>query len=83
LRATTWRPHRYATSAGAAGVASASNAGYPPRDDNAKELAGRTALVTGGSVGIGRAIVLELATLGANVIVCGVAAVSSRNSGGG
>jgi NAD(P)-dependent dehydrogenase (short-subunit alcohol dehydrogenase family) len=38
---------------------------------DANELAGRTALVTGGGVGIGRAIVLELASLGANVIVCG------------
>jgi NAD(P)-dependent dehydrogenase (short-subunit alcohol dehydrogenase family) len=55
---------------------------------DAKELAGRTALVTGGGVGIGRAIVLELASLGANVVVCGrrngpieetVAAVRARD----
>ncbi len=44
----------------------APDASNPPR-----ELAGRTAVVTGSAQGIGRAIALELATAGANVLVHG------------
>ncbi len=36
------------------------------------DLTGRTALVTGGAGGIGRAICLDLASLGAHVIVCDI-----------
>lgn len=36
---------------------------------NLKELAGKTAVVTGGSRGIGKAIALELASKGANIVI--------------
>lgn len=36
-----------------------------------KQLEGKTAVVTGGGRGIGKAVCLELASLGANVVVCG------------
>lgn len=39
--------------------------------DSQRELSGRTAVVTGSSSGIGRAIALELAAAGANVVVHG------------
>jgi len=36
---------------------------------NLKELVGKTAVVTGGSRGIGKAIALELASKGANIVI--------------
>ena len=38
---------------------------------NGTDLAGKTAIVTGGGTGIGRGIALALAEQGANIIVCG------------
>ena len=45
-----------------------------PEVEWAKPLAGKTAVVTGGSTGIGRAIALELACNGADVVIHGRAA---------
>ena len=41
-------------------------------DTTARPLAGKTALVTGGNRGLGRAFAIRLAQLGANVAICDV-----------
>src|SRR6266566_3442548 len=46
-----------------------------------KPLSGRVSLVTGGSRGIGRAIALRLAALGANVAICGRDEAALRETG--
>src|SRR5215467_7150337 len=43
------------------------------------DLAGRTAVVTGGGSGIGRAIALELASAGMNVVIADIEPVPARD----
>ena len=43
------------------------------------DLAGRTAVVTGGGSGIGRAIVLELASAGMNAVVADIEEDAARS----
>src|SRR5579883_3098293 len=47
------------------------NAGSPERDPSGRPLAGRHAVITGASRGIGAAVALELARLGAELTIIG------------